>query len=164
MAQITKAQIPKARPVSTRGFVALLLLTAGAVLLVGQLVPLVGDALGLVLGIELLGWAYAARERALLVTGGVVTGVGAGVVLAAGPLLGADPVAIGSAFLLSVAAGFVLIAALSLLWWRTPRNWSWITAAGIAALGAGFSAYVAWALPAVLLACGAAATVRWLRS
>jgi hypothetical protein len=163
-AQLTKAQIAKARPVSTRGYVALMLLTAGALLLLGQLVPLAGDALCLVLGIELLVWAYAARDSALLVTGGVVTGVGAGVVLAAGPLLGADPIAIGSAFVLSVAAGFALIAALSLLWWRTRMYWSWITAAGVAAIGVSLSGYATWALPAVLLGCGAAATVGWLRS
>jgi hypothetical protein len=155
----------------TRGFVALLLLTAGALVLAGRAVPLAGDALALVLGIELLVWARVANEDGLLVTGGIVSGVGAGIVLAAGPLLGADPHTVGAAFLLCVAAGFALVALLMRLWWQRTPAWAWITAAAVGVVGAGLlggadtlGELITWGLPVVLLVGGAVALLRWLRA
>jgi hypothetical protein len=178
MAQITKTQTTKnpttvaaARPVATRGFVALLLLTAGALLLAGRALPIVGDALALVLGIELLVWAFAAREDGLLVTGGVTAGLGAGVLLAAGPLLGAEPHTVGATFLLGLAGGFGLIAGLALLWWRRTWPWAWVTAAAVGAIGAGLLGgadrlgdVLTWGLPAALLVGGVATALWWRRA
>ncbi|MFC4942511.1 hypothetical protein [Pseudonocardia sp. GCM10023141] len=164
------------RTAGSRGFVALLLVTAGALLLAGRAVPLVGDASALVLGIELLVWAYVARSDALLVTGALTGGVGLGVLLAAGPLLGGDPQVIGGAFVLGVAAGFAVITAASLLWWQRAANWAWITAAVIGVVGVGvlggatqLRELTAWAVPAVLCAGGLVVAAqnrvtRWLRA
>jgi hypothetical protein len=154
----------------TRGFVALMLLTAGVLVLAGRAAPVVGDSLALVLGMELLVWAGIARQDALLVTGGVLTGIGIGVLLAAWPLHEAEPHVIGAAFLLSVAAGFVVVAVLS-SWWQPRQGWAWICAAVIAVVGGGLftgsdvlARLLAWGLPAALLGAGVLAGYRWLRS
>jgi hypothetical protein len=129
-----------------------------------------GDMVALALGIELLVWAQVTDEDGLLVTGGVLTGVGVGILLASWPLRGAEPHVTGGAFLLSIAAGFLLVAVLSALRQR-QQLWAWICAATLAVVGGGLVAgpdvladLLAWAVPAVLLAIGAALGVRWLRS
>ena len=48
---------------TTRGFVALMLITAGALVLAGRVLPVAGEALALVLGVELLIWAWARPGR-----------------------------------------------------------------------------------------------------
>src|SRR4051794_23707574 len=86
-------------------FVALLILTGGgAFALAGQVIPAVGSATLLAVGIELIIWAFVAGVAGLLAAGSVLAGVGAAVVLAAGPLTGAHPQVIGAAFLFGVAA------------------------------------------------------------
>jgi hypothetical protein len=158
------------RASATRGFVALMLLTAGVLVLAGRAVLVVGDSLALVLGIEFLVWAGIAHHDGLLVTGGVLTGIGVGVLLAAWPLHEADPHVIGAAFLLSVAAGFLVVAVLS-SWWRPRQGWAWICAAVIGVVGGGLFAgsdmlarLLAWGLPAALLGGGVLVGYRWLRS
>jgi len=165
------AEIAKNRPAATRGFVAVLLLTAGALLLAGRVLPIVGDALALVLGVELLVWAYVARQDGLLVTGGVTAGIGTGVVLAAGPLHGAAAHIVGATFLVGLAGGFGLVACLALLWWRRRWTWAWITAAAVGAVGAGLfvgpdgvSDVLTWGLPGALLVGGAVTALRWRRA
>lgn len=165
------AEITKNRPAATRGFVAVLLLTAGALLLAGRVLPIVGDALALVLGTELPVWAHVARQDGLLVTGGATARIGTGVVLAAGPLLTADPTIVGAAVLLGVAGGSGLIAGQALLRWRHTCTWSWITAAAVGAVGAGLlggadgvSDVLGWGLPAALLVGGLAMALRWRRA
>jgi hypothetical protein len=154
----------------TRGFAALMLLTAGGLVLAGRAVPVAGDMLALVLGIELLVWAQVTGEDGLLVTGGVLTGVGVGILVAAWPLRGAEPHTTGGAFLLSVAAGFLLVGVLSALR-RQQQLWAWICAAAVAVVGGGLVAgpdslagLLAWGVPAVLLAAGATLGLRWLHS
>jgi hypothetical protein len=155
---------------ATPGFVALLLLTAGVLVLAGRAVPVVGDCLALVLGIELLVWAGVTREDGLLVTGGVTSGLGLGVLLAAWPLQDAEPNVVGGAFVVSVAVGFLLVAALG-HWWQRRQTWAWITAAVAAAVGGALMAgsevlgqLIEWGGAAALLAAGAVAGFRWLRS
>lgn len=153
------------------GFVALLLTTAGVLVLIGRAVPVLGDALALVLGVEILLWARTARDDALLVTGGVLTGIGSAILLAAWPLRHAEPHVVGATFLLALAGGFTLVALLSTAWLRRPQPWSWPAAAGAAIVGAGLltgpsrlQALLAWGLPALLLAGGAVAGLLWIRS
>lgn len=155
----------------TRGFVALLLLTAGTLVLAGKALPVVGDALPLVLGIELLAWAYVARDNGPLIAGGIVTGIGCGVLLAASPLLGAQPHTVGAAFLLSIAGGFALVAILTGLWLHRTATWAWITAIAVAVVGGGLlggpdtlGVLLSWTLPAALLAGGAVAALRRSRT
>ena len=160
-----------ARPTTTRGWVALLLLSAGAVVLAGRVWPLVGDALALVLGVELLVWSWAAREDGQLIGGGIATGVGTGVLLAAGPVEHAASQVIGGTILFCLAAGFALVAILSRLWLARPQTWAWITAAAVAAAGGALvagaevlSQLITWALPVILLLGGLIIGVLWLRS
>ena len=155
----------------TRGFAALMLLTAGLLVLVGRAIPVVGDALAVVLGIELLVWARVAGSDGLLVTGGVLTGVGLGVLLAAWPLQGADAHVVGASFLLSVAAGFLVVAVLSSWWWHRPQAWAWVCTGVVGAVGGGLLAgsdvlahLFGWALAAALLSGGVVVGYRWLRS
>jgi hypothetical protein len=96
--------------------------------------------------------------------------VGSGVVLAAGPLAGAGPQAIGAAFLFCVAAGFTVLTFLLWLWWREPRVWAAITAVAVGAAGAatlaegtGWAGAPNWAVPAALLIGGLLAAIRWRR-
>ena len=158
------------RSTVTRGFVALLLLTAGALVLAGRALPVVGDCLALVLGIELLVWAGVTREDGLLVAGGVTSGLGLGVLLAAWPLRNADPNVIGGAFVVSLASGFLLVAVLG-HWWQRRQTWAWITAAVAAAVGGALMAgaevlgqLIEWGGAAPLLVAGAVVGYRWLRS
>jgi hypothetical protein len=158
------------RTSATPGFVALLLLTAGVLILAGRAVPVVGDCLALVLGIELLVWAGVTREDGLLIAGGVTSGLGLGVLLAAWPLRDAEPNVVGGAFVVSVAVGFLLVAALG-HWWRRRQMWAWITAALAGAVGGALiggaevlAQLIEWGGAAALLGAGAVVGYRWLRS
>jgi hypothetical protein len=154
-----------------RAFAALILLTAGLLVLVERILHTSISAVALVVGLELLVWAAVARSTGLLTAGGVVTGVGSGVLLASGPLQGADADRIGAAFLLSVAAGFALIALLSWIPLRQVQHWAWITALfpatiGAAMLGGGpdtVATVVGWLVPAALIAAGVVIALRTVR-
>lgn len=152
-----------------RGFLALMLLTAGALVLAGRVFPLAGEALALVLGIELLAWAWVAKSDGPLVGGGVTVGVGTGILLAAGPLEGGAPHVIGGAFVLAIAGGFAVIALLSPLWLGVQQRWAWITAAATGIVGGALLAGVgvlsdllSWVLPAALLVAGVIAAIMGL--
>jgi hypothetical protein len=154
-----------------RGFAALLLLTAGLMVLAERALHTSTSAVPLAIGIGLLVWAVVARSAGLLVAGGVVTGVGSGVLLASGPLRGADANLIGGAFLLSIAGGFALIALLSWISLRDVQHWAWITAPFPGVIGAGLLAgpdsaatVIGWLLPVALIAAGIIVALRTLRS
>lgn len=164
----------KNRPAKKNGtgpVVAVMLLTAGVLLVVGRMVPAVGDALALVLGVELLVVAGVRREDGPTVAGGVLTGVGAAILLASGPLRGAESDVIGGVFMLSLGLGFGLVAVLSALWLPATHHWAWIVGLGPGLLGAGLlaggantlAALLSWLLPAGLLTAGAILTVAWWR-
>jgi hypothetical protein len=163
MTETIPAKSRKAGPV-----VAVMLLTAGVLLVVGRVIPVAGDALALVLGIELLVVAGLRREDGPTIAGGVLTGVGAAILLASGPLRGADSETVGGAFVLAVGVGFGLVALLSALWLRETQHWAWIVALGLGLVGAGLLAGVntvasvlSWLLPTGLLVAGAALAVVW---
>jgi hypothetical protein len=148
--------------------VAVMLLTAGALLVVGRVMPLAGDAVALVLGVELLVAAAMRREDGPTVAGGVLTGIGVGILLAAGPLQGAGSDTVGGAFMLAVGFGFGLVALTSAVWLHQVHHWAWITALGVGLLGAGLLAgtdtlagLLSWLLPIGLLVTGAVLAVAW---
>jgi hypothetical protein len=154
---------------TTPGFAALMLLTAGVLVLAGRAVPVVGDALALVLGVELLVWAGVTRQDGLLVAGGVTSGIGLGVLLAAWPLRDAAANVVGGSFIGSVAAGFLVVAVLGAIWQRR-QTWAWVVAAVAGAVGAALAAgsdvlaqLIARGGAAALLVAGAVAGYRWLR-
>ncbi len=145
-----------------RTFLAVVLLTAGGMLLTDRLVdgwPL-GDAVALVIGLELLVWAVTARAAGPLIGGGIATGVGAGILLVDGPLQGHDAPEVGGAWLFALGVGFALVAGGARLLRVERQEWAWIPAGCLVGLGAavglGLSAAVfAWAGPVVLLGLGA---------
>jgi hypothetical protein len=158
------------RRTASRGWVALLLLSAGSLVLAGQVWPLAGDALALVIGLELVAWACTVRDDGPLIAGGIVTGVGTGILLAAGPLTDAAPQAVGGTFLLCTAFGFALVGLLSRFLLPGTHTWAWITAAAVAAVGGAVfagadvvSQVITWALPVVLVTAGVIVGARWLR-
>ena len=145
-----------------RGFLAVVLLTGGAMLLTDRLVPgwPLGNAIALVLGLELLVWAFAARSAGALIGGGILSGVGTGIVLVAGPLRGEDTAVVGGTWLLALGIGFALVAGLARPLRIEAQDWAWIPAACLVAVGAaiGFgvtAAVIAWGGPVVLLGVGA---------
>jgi hypothetical protein len=145
-----------------RVFLAVVLLSAGGMLLTDRLVPNwpLGEAIALVIGLELLVWALWARAAGPLVGGGIVTGVGIGILLVNGPLQGQEAAEVGGGWLLALGAGFALVAGLARPLRVERQDWAWLPAVCLVALGAaiglGISATViAWAGPAVLLGAGA---------
>jgi hypothetical protein len=145
-----------------RVFLAVVLLTGGGMLLTDRLVPdwPLGDAIALVLGLELLLWAFAARAAGVLIGGGILSGIGTGIVLVAGPLRGEDTAVVGGTWLLALGIGFALVAGLARLLRIETQDWAWIPAACLVALGAaiGFgvtAAVIGWGGPVVLLGVGA---------
>lgn len=107
-----------------RAAIAALLIGLGALLLVAQWaeVPTLSLLIPLLLGLIFTGFGLFRREIGFLIPGGILTGVGAGVVLMTDTLAAAsDSVKVG-AMLLAFAAGWALITLASLLighaaWW-----------------------------------------------
>jgi len=150
-----------------RTFLAVVLLTAGGMLLIDRLVPgwPLGNAIALVIGLELLVWAVAARAAGPLIGGGIATGVGTGILLVNGPLQGHDASEVGGAWLFALGIGFTLVAGGARLLRVERQDWAWIPAVCLvglgAAIGLGLSATViAWAGPVVLLGIGASMLLR----
>jgi len=156
---------------TTRGFVALMLITAGALVLAGRVVPVAGESLVLVLGVELLIWAWAARDDGPLIAGGVLTGVGAAILLVAGPLAGADPNLIGGAFVVLVAVGFAMVGTASRLVLGRWMPWALIAAGVVGVIGAALllggdvlSGLFSWVVPLGLLVGGVVAALAWSKA
>jgi len=154
-----------------RGFIALMLLTAGMLVLVARAAPFVGDTLALVLGVELLVWARVSRAEGPLVAGGVLTGIGTGIVLIAGALEDAADEIIGATFLFATAAGFAIVAMLTQLWLHRRRLWTWITAGSVAMVAGAVLAgthvlatWIEWGVPTGLITGGILAALRWRAS
>jgi hypothetical protein len=149
-----------ADPRRDRAFVAGLLLTTAGVMITDRLTdwPL-GNALLLLLGLELLVWAVTARHAGPLIPGALLAGLGSAAVLVAGPLEAAAPGVPGGTVLAGFALGFLLIAVLGGPVAGHPQRWSWIPAVACAAVAAGLFADVArvaalasawWLAPVVL--------------
>jgi hypothetical protein len=76
----------------------------------------------LLLGVGFLVWSLVTRERGLLVAGGVLIGLGAGVVLQRLTALG--PAWDQALFYLCFAGGWMLVWVLEKNVWRKPMHWT----------------------------------------
>jgi hypothetical protein len=143
-----------------------ILIAIGAIALIGQVEPNVGKYIPLGIGLAILGVFALRRHYGALVAGCILTGIGAGVVLAS-----AYPDQTGGGLmLLSMAAGFAaiwLIATLMRL--RETRWWPLVPAAilgsigGLVAVDADESLYaIVW--PIALIAAGLVVLLAGLRS
>lgn len=126
-----------------RGWAVVLLVVAVLALIERHTAFRADTALPLVLGVAFIGWAIAARACGLLIPGGILTGLGAGII--AEQWLGyghRDGI-----FLLCFAGGWVLISVLSLTVFRKRVWWPLIPAAVIGLTGLGQLGYpgLGWA-------------------
>lgn len=107
-----------------RGIVGgIMLILIGLLALGAQLVPDGSLAIWIVpaLGLAFAVWGLLAAEVGLLIPGGILLGVGAGIVLQRG-LPALDPPASGGLFMLAMAGGWAFITLMALLlrkfvWW-----------------------------------------------
>lgn len=114
----------------------LVLILLGGLFLLTQLFEI--PSLGLLflpgLGVLFLVWGMVTRAGGLLIPGGILTGIGAGVYLMdALPLEGDQQ---GGVFLLAFGGGFALITLLSLFFSTEKHWWALIPGSILAAIGA----------------------------
>ena len=102
--------------VRSRRVAATVLLLVAGLALGGKYLPFAWrDGLLLFLGVAFIVWAALGRVAALLVPGGILTGVGTGILL--------HSEYGGAVFLLALAGGFALIPVLSLLLFQRRVGW-----------------------------------------
>ncbi len=89
-----------------------------------------------VLGLIFLIWGLTTDLFGLLIPGGILSGLGLGTYLVSGPLSGLEGQATGAVFLLSFAAGWVLITLLSIFTREGLQWWPFIPGGIMAAIGA----------------------------
>jgi len=113
----------------------LVLILIGVLALIGQFVG--GDVLGrfflLALGLGFVVWGIASRSAGLFIPGGILTGLGAGVLLE--DILSASGDLSGAIILLCFAAGWGLIRLLSILFTRDRMLWALIPGGIMALIG-----------------------------
>jgi len=143
-----------------------MLIVIGGLLLVSQFLQseMLGALIPGALGIIFLAWAIAARQVGMLIPGGILSGIGAGIYLTQFSPWGDLPEPQrGGLFLLAFAAGWALITLLSLVLFQRKLWWPLIpgtilaliggaTIAGGAALDALALASKAW--PVILILIG----------
>jgi hypothetical protein len=113
--------------------IGVILIAVGAIALIGQLVPLpasLGSWIVLAIGLAFLGAAVATRRYGLLVPGGIMTGLGAGIV-ASEALAFATDEATGGVITLGLGLGFVSIWVIGILLRAEPNHWWPLVPGGI---------------------------------
>jgi hypothetical protein len=91
----------------------------------------------LVLGIIFLAWGVLSREAGLMVPGGILTGIGLGIALVAGPFAVASGDRGGGIFMGAFALGWVLITIFTALFTDETMWWPLIPAAIMALVSGG---------------------------
>lgn len=143
-----------------------ILIAIGALTLAAQLGLLADLSLLFVpaLGVLFLAWGLLTRTFGLVIPGGILSGIGAGIALIAGPAAGVGEPAKGAIFLLAFAAGWLLIALLSHFTDASRQWWPLIPAGILGGIGglllAGETGTLilkgfGYAWPVVLIAAGA---------
>lgn len=94
-----------------------------------------GAAFPLGLGLLFLVWGSVSRKLGLLIPGGILSGIGAGALLLAGPFNGLTERASGGLFMLSFAVGWALITLASALFIRKVAWWPLIPGGIMAFIG-----------------------------
>ncbi len=121
-------------------FWGLALIIVGLLALAAQFVEF-GESLGLLivptLGVIFLLWGIFSRESGLLIPGGILSGIGAGILLITGPYEAASGEVQGGVFLLAFAAGWALIPILSSIVAGENHWWALIPGGIMALIGGG---------------------------
>jgi hypothetical protein len=87
------------------------------------------------LGIVFLAWGALSREGGLLIPGGILTGIGLGIALVAGPYEFEDGTLSGGVFMGAFAFGWVLITIFTAIFTEKTQWWPLIPAAIMALIG-----------------------------
>lgn len=140
-----------------------ILIGIGLAFLAGQLIPNAGNFIVLAIGLTFLAAFAVTREYGFLVPGGIVSGVGAGVVIAS-EMPGAEG---GALFMLAIGSGFIAIWVIGLIF-HVPENHPWPLIPGLIMGGIGAASLagtryaeigrLGW--PIALIALGAALLLR----
>lgn len=140
-----------------------ILIGIGLAFLAGQLIPNAGNFIVLAIGLTFLAAFAVTREYGFLVPGGIVSGVGAGVVIAS-EMPGAEG---GALFMLAIGSGFIAIWVIGLVF-HVPENHPWPLIPGLIMGGIGAASLagtryaevgrLGW--PIALIALGAALLLR----
>ena len=119
-------------------FGGILLVLAGLFMLLAQFITFdIGGGIFLgALGLFFILWGATNRNAGLLIPGGILTGLSVGVFLVEDANLIAEPYQ-GGAFVVALAAGFVLITLLTGLFTGKAHWWALIVAAVLALVGSG---------------------------
>ena len=122
----------------TIGGIALIIL--GLIALAAQFAE-IGEWLGLLilpgLGLLFFAWGILSRQSGLMIPGGILTGLGLGILLIAGPFQDLGGSAEGGIFMLSFAFGWVLIPIVSTIFTGDNHWWALIPGGIMALIGAG---------------------------
>lgn len=118
----------------------IILVVIGLIALVGQFVDLDGfPNLGLfivpAIGVIFLLWGIISREAGSIIPGGIMSGIGLGIVLIAGPFEIASGENEGGIFMLSFALGWVLITVLTAVFTEETHWWALIPGAIMGLIG-----------------------------
>jgi hypothetical protein len=118
----------------------LILVVIGLIALAGQFVKLDSlPDLGLfvvpAIGIILLVWGVLTREAGPIIPGGIMSGIGLGILLIAGPFDFVSGENEGGVFMLSFALGWVLITVLTAVFTEETHWWALIPAAIMGLVG-----------------------------
>ncbi len=118
----------------------ILLVTFGLLALIGQFVNF-GELLGLLIvpgiGLIFLVAGIVARQPGFLIPGGILSGIGAGVLLIEGPFAHVNGDAEGGIFLLAFAAGWALITVTTAVFTKQTHWWPLIPGGILALIGGG---------------------------
>lgn len=115
----------------------LILVAIGLIFLLSRFINL-GENIGLlilpVLGVGFMLWGIFTREAGMMIPGGILSGIGAGIYLQA-EVTEIVPQADGALFLLAFGAGFASITLFSLLFARETHWWPLIPASIMVLIG-----------------------------
>lgn len=118
----------------------ILLVLFGLLALIGQFVNF-GELVGLLIvpgiGFIFLIAGIVARQPGFLIPGGILSGIGAGILLIEGPFAHVNGDAEGGIFLLAFAAGWVLITVTTAVFSKQTHWWPLIPGSILALIGGG---------------------------
>ena len=130
----------KAQEQRNRTVGGLALIVLGLIALAAQFVE-IGEWLGLLilpgLGLIFFAWGILTRQSGLMIPGGILSGLGLGTLLVAGPFQNLGGSAEGGIFMLAFAFGWVLIPIVSTIFTGDNHWWALIPGGIMALIGAG---------------------------
>lgn len=131
------ARGPLVRPLSERALTGIALILIGVALLLATVFPSVftGYIVLIAVGLIFIAWSIAAQRAGLMVPGGIIAGIGAGVSLMSKAFPNAGGAADLGIMLLCLGAGFTSITVLTRLFVPPAQTWALVPGIGCLAVG-----------------------------